>query len=513
MNKFLTPFRVGLLVIVSGAILFYLLTAVRKGGMTEDESIRVFALFQDASGLGRRSRVQIAGIAVGEIDDIQLIGKRAKVWIKIRRDVTVRENASIAKRSESLLGDYMLDLDPGYEPAAPLKSGDEIKRVIDKQGMDAALDSLSRIAADVEQVTYALRVSLGGDAGAQSISEIVNSLKSVAAGLDRTVQENEEKLSAILSNAETISRDVAGITQSQRENVESILVNVEVVSRDARDVVAAVKQIIGSGEQDANGDVKETIASLRRTVEKLETTVANVEEVTTKIKEGKGTAGVLLADEGLGQKVSETVDDVAAFAQTLTGTKIEAGLRVEYGFAQQSARNTLGVRIIPKPDKYYLIEVVDDARDVVEEVVIQQNPPGTGQPAAQVQRITRDQIKFTAQFAKRYYFTTLRFGITENSGGVGADLHFFDDHLTLKLDAFNFSVTTLQYPRLRSTLRLELLDHIVITAGVDDMLNRPMRDTFSNRLIAGRELFVGGGVFFTDEDLKAILTFVPIPGG
>jgi len=510
-KKLVTPFRVGLLVLFSGALLFYLISFVRKGGMDPDESLRVYAVFQDASGLGKRSRVQIAGIAVGEIDDIQLVGKRAKVWLKIKREVVVRDNASIAKRSESLLGDYMLDLDPGYEPSVPLKDGDEIKKVIDKQGMDAAMDSLSRISADIEQVTYALRKSLGGDKGAESIEQIVKNIESITAGLDRTVAENERKLSAILSDAERISHDLAGITANQRANVESILVNVEVVSRDAREVVAAVKKLVGTGSE--GEDVKETVASLRSTVEKLERTISNVEEVSQKIKEGKGTAGALLSDERLGQKISETVDDVAAFAQTLTQTKVEVGLRAEYGFGQGSANNTLGVRIIPKPDKYYLIEIVDDARDVVEEVVIQQNPPAAGQPGTQIQRITRDQVKFTAQFAKRYYFTTLRFGITENSGGVGADLHFFNDALTLKLDAFNFSVTTLQYPRLRGALRLHLLDHIVLSAGIDDVLNTPMRDAFSNRLIAGRDIFLGGGIYFTDDDIKAILTFVPLPGG
>jgi phospholipid/cholesterol/gamma-HCH transport system substrate-binding protein len=45
---------------------------------------------------------------------------------------------------------------------------------------------------------------------------------------------------------------------------------------------------------------------------------------------------------------------------------------------------------------------------------------------------------------------------------------------------------------------------------VDDVLNDPVRDpAVSNRLIAGRDLFVGLGVFFTDDDLKSILPFAP----
>ena len=46
---------------------------------------------------------------------------------------------------------------------------------------------------------------------------------------------------------------------------------------------------------------------------------------------------------------------------------------------------------------------------------------------------------------------------------------------------------------------------------MDDILNDPRRDTNTRRLIAGRDFFFGGGIFFTDDDLKAILPVVPTP--
>jgi phospholipid/cholesterol/gamma-HCH transport system substrate-binding protein len=94
---------------------------------------------------------------------------------------------------------------------------------------------------------------------------------------------------------------------------------------------------------------------------------------------------------------------------------------------------------------------------------------------------------------------------------VGADLHFLEDALTLKMDAFNFSAEELRYPRLRATLRAQAFDHLFVIAGMDDILNAQQRDTATNRLIAGRDWFFGGGIFFTDDDLKAILPSVPTP--
>jgi phospholipid/cholesterol/gamma-HCH transport system substrate-binding protein len=131
----------------------------------------------------------------------------------------------------------------------------------------------------------------------------------------------------------------------------------------------------------------------------------------------------------------------------------------------------------------------------VEVQVVQNNPPNTGQPVTQTQKVTKETFKISAQLAKRYYFTTLRFGLIESTGGVGADLHFLKDVLELKLDAFNFSAEELRYPRLRATLRAQAFDHLFVTVGMDDILNAQQRDTATNRLIAGRDFFFGGGLF------------------
>jgi len=516
MKRLLTPFRVGLLVIFAGGLLFVLLNFVKKGGMSEREALTVYGIFKDASGLGRRSRVQIAGIPVGEISDIELQGNRAKVWLKVRRDIPVHEDATLKKRSESMLGDYMLDLYAGSDGARLLQNGDEIRTVIDAQGMDQLLDQASLIASDVREVTASLRRALGGEKGAQSLEQLVANLVSTSAELDRVVRDNSAQLGQIVDNVEAISADVRGITGREKDSVDRIIQNVEQVSADAREVARALREAVGQPEAPGPGVERQGgpapgEASVRETLARLDRTLANVEEVTRNLKEGKGTAGELLSDERLGKKVAETVEDLSDYANRLTRLQTELGIRSEYLFAQGAGKNIITLRLIPRPDKFYLLEAVDDPRGEVQEVLVQNNPPSTGQPTTQVQRVTKDAFKFTAQVAKRYYFTTLRIGVMESTGGVGADLNFFDDQLQLKVDAFNFSVQALAYPRLRATLRLNLLDHMVATVGMDDILNREVRDSFSNRMLLGRDFFVGGGVYFTDEDLKAVLPVVPIP--
>ncbi|WP_257449505.1 MlaD family protein [Archangium lipolyticum] len=507
MKKLVTPFRVGLLVLVAGGFLFGFILFTRKGGLGKDESIQVYAYFRDASGLGPKSRIQIAGIPVGEVEDVKLEGTRARVTVRVRRDVALHQDAALIKRSESLLGDYLLDLNPGSEVMPPMEEGGEIRKVIDVQGMEAVFASLSQITSDIQQVTGALRDVLGGDKGTGSLERIIASLVRVSESVDLTVRSSAERLDAILRNFEGVSADVRGITADNEESVGHIVHNIEIITRDTREVLSTVQKIVGGS---AEGDLKESVSSLKQTMNRLDKTLANLEEITSRVNRGEGAVGALVADKRLGQKISESVEDLSDFSSKLTGLQTEVGLQATYMLGHGASKNSLSVRLAPKPDKYYLLELVDDPRGTTETQYVQTNPPSSGDPVLQKQKITREGFKFSAQFAKRYYFTTLRFGIIESTGGVGADFHFFKDHLMLKLDAFNFSVDELRYPRLRASLRAQAFDRLFITAGLDDIFNNPVRDN-NRRMLGGRDFFFGGGIYFTDDDLKAILPAVPTP--
>lgn len=517
MKKILTPFRVGLLVIAAGTILFFFLTFVKKGGMKEDEAVHVFAYFRDASGLTRRSRVQIAGIPVGEISEIKLEGMRAKVFLKVKKEVQVRENASLTKRSESLLGDYMLDLTPGTEDQPELQNGGEIKRVIDAQGMEQIFGTLSAITSDIQAVTKSLRNVLGGEQGQGSMEAIVQNLVKLTEAVDKTIRDSASKLDAILVNVEAVSGDVRKLTAREQDSVRNIVENIETISKDVKDVMASVKRIVGENE----GEVAGGVSDVKQTLARLDRTLANLEEVTGKIKDGKGAVGALVADEKIGQKVSDTVEDVADFAGRLTNLEVEVGVKADYLVNQSAAKTFLQLRLVPKPDKYYLLEAIDDPRGSVETQYVQANPPNAGAPVVQKQTVTRDAIKFSAQFAKRYSFLTLRFGIIESTGGLGGDINipikFFyysrwlEDALVLKVDAFNFSIEALRFPRLRASVRFTPFEHVYVNVGVDDVLNNPNRDSLTNRLISGRDFFFGAGIYFTDADIKSLLPVIPTP--
>src|SRR5205823_8968406 len=81
-------------------------------------------------------------------------------------------------------------------------------------------------------------------------------------------------------------------------------------------------------------------------------------------------------------------------------------------------KNYFGIRIIPRPDKWYGIELVDDPRGVTKQVrTVNKVTCPTGQtcgsfyPDAVQQTTTERQLKFSAYLAKRYGPVSGKFGI------------------------------------------------------------------------------------------------------
>ncbi len=118
--------RVGLMVLVGivGSVLVYRYVDERSQA---GEGYRVYALFGDAQGLIPKSRVVIAGIPVGFIDEITLeacdestdedcTGSRARVDVLIDANVPLYDDASIVMRTVSLLGEKVLVIEPGGPP-------------------------------------------------------------------------------------------------------------------------------------------------------------------------------------------------------------------------------------------------------------------------------------------------------------------------------------------------------------------------------------------------------------
>ena len=140
-----------------------------------------------------------------------------------------------------------------------------------------------------------------------------------------------------------------------------------------------------------------------------------------------------------------------------------------------------------------------------------QPPSNSFFPSQYTQITTERQLKFSAYLAKRYGAISGRFGILENTGGFGLKLHLLNDSLILSGDIFEFANPLKPHPRIKLYADYRFLDHLFITAGADDVANPRVLDSETpTRVVSGKDFFFGAGFYFTDDDIKLLLSALPI---
>ena len=537
MQSFWTPLRVGLVVALSVAAFGFGLYLIGADKFGANRTYMVYAIFDDATGLGVRSRVQIAGIPIGQVERVELDQQvsKAKVWLRVRRQFVLHRDATITKRSESILGDFLLDISPGSPDQPVLNDGDEIRIVIRQPSMTDVFQSLNKIAGDISDITGNLRKVLGGTEGEDNMRTLVARLLRISEGIERIINQSGAKLDATLANFQRFSGDLAKISSNESDDVVAILQNTRDATREARDILRTIGQVVGSN-QPGQGDFKDSVKSLKSNLAKLDASLTNVQEITDKINKGQGTVGHLINDDKLARNLDRASSSLTNLLGGAERLKIEVSWRSELmvgapgggtvdsstnlaGITANTAynpwtKNYFGIRIIPRPDKWYGFEIVDDPRGFTRQVRTT-NTASCGTlvcypnfPDTVISTATERQLKFSVYLAKRYGAISGRFGILENTGGVGIKAHLLNDALTLSADAFEFA-SPLDYhphPRIKIYADFRFLDHLFITAGGDDLMNPPrVQSPELTRIISGRDFFLGAGLYFTDEDISKLI--------
>ena len=531
MSNVVTPFKVGILTLVGIAAGIFMLATFTSDGLNAAENKQVYAMFDDVTGLAVKSRVRLAGIAVGEIESIRLEGRRARVTLLVRKDIELKEGiavqaqgdkgpslyykngATVSKKQASLIGDSFLEITPG-EQGAIIQEGEQIHNVRGGLPIDQIFEKLNGITTDIQNVTSALSSVLGGDQGARNIEQIIKDLQNILATVNRFVVDNTQTLGLVLDDAKAISSNVRGLSRTGSNSITEILDDSKVVVRDAKAIVQEVRYVVGQSSDDVQagiGSMSGTLIRLQSTLDSLNYSLQNIQDITDKVNEGEGTLGALVNDPSIAENADGLLVDARSVTAPLARLRTIVGLRSEYHFVSGEFKNFLSLKLQPSRDKYYLLEVIDDFRGVPSVTRETVTNPETGNEEIRETRTVTDDLKFSFLFAYTAQVTswlamTGRFGLMESTGGVGANLLLFEDRsLNVQADLFDFQFN--DSPRVRIFATYGVMPYLNITAGFDDILNSNNPES----ALDGRNFYMGLGFSLTDDDLKALLTATGVP--
>jgi phospholipid/cholesterol/gamma-HCH transport system substrate-binding protein len=482
---------VGALVIAAVALagIIFKLTTERVG---KNKGFTVWALFHDAKGIYEKSRVLSAGLEVGQIEDRRLDPSGlARITIRILPDkVKVYENAVVAKRAASLLGEFYLDLDPGTpiengKTQKELGEGAQIIHVVEPVEMGQIIEQVGATLPILRDILKDVRELTSGQ------------VKEIADNVNEMISKNSVTLDRLLQRVDHIAANVEGITTSESKDVEEAL-------RNIKDITVGVKSLVGTSE----GQVTETGQKLRGSVDKLQASIdslehslKNMEKVSGKVSEGEGTIGRLVNDPAIANNIEQITDDASTFVKGLSRLQTIVGLRMEYNYLANTYKSYFQIQIAPRPDKFYLIELVDDPRGLREQSTeIHEDSRG---PYSDIVVKTSQKLRVSFQLGKCIAAVCGRFGIKESTGGLGVDLHLLDDMLTLSADVFDAQSNS--HPRFQGRAYVSVYKRYVqLIGGVDDVFNyTPTRGGAGGFF----DWFFGAQLRFNDEDLKSLLLF------
>ncbi len=495
--------------IIAIAVFAYL--AVQVGYLQppwKKEGYNLSVKFPTVIGLEVGAQVRVSGVRSGEVINIVLEESIPIVTMRILPDVAIREGATATIASLGLMGEKYIEISPGKPDGRILGEGDSING-IEPISIDMMVDSMNSLGKDIKAITESLRLTIGTQEGQASLASIIEHIENAARNLDVTVESSRQDFVEAMENIRAISGELRDAIGANREKVDNSIGNIEVISADLRanlpELLAKLDNIsekldrIITENQDKVGkavdDVKVAAAELKDTVSK-------VKSVASKIDQGEGTIGKLINDDYTVRKLNSTMDsldETLGTAKRLFGRlerfRTDLGFRSEYFTDAEEIKSYVTLKFLPREDKYFLLEVVDDPFGYVKDTEITTTTTIDGSEVTEYthQHKVESRFKITAQLAKEFGYFTLRGGLIESTGGFGVDLNLFAGHWMVSLDGFDFGREDME-AHLRLDSRIYPHRNFFIHFGWDDFLQTKQDN-----------IYIGAGFIYTDEDIKYLL--------
>jgi phospholipid/cholesterol/gamma-HCH transport system substrate-binding protein len=232
-------FRIGLFVVIGFAVLLIFIFAIGSQEKMFHRKTEIFAKFKTVSGLKSGAQVQMAGIAIGSVTDIELPKTptdSVRVTMKIvdRAMHLVRRNSTAVISTEGLIGDKIIMIENGAGPSAAVAEGNFIagesptdySKYVDT--LESAINNVNRLTSEATLLLAGLRNGEG------SIGKLLT---------DDALYRDIHKLS-VESQATMIA--ARGQVERVGAQVERVGVRVEGLASDVDNILSGVKRGEGS---------------------------------------------------------------------------------------------------------------------------------------------------------------------------------------------------------------------------------------------------------------------------
>lgn len=240
-------------------------------------------LYNNVNGLQEGNPITIAGLAVGKVEELKLVGTAIAVKVQIQNKVQFPVDSKAYIKSSSLMGGKLIAITPGIESEI-LHDGDTLTGAYEAD-LTELTSTLAPISSNILGILERVNTTFD-EKTRRNIQNILTDVNRSSTELERIIHVEGQRLdfaignfSAFSSNLSRFAVNLDSIALSQRTNLDTSMATIRIVA-----------------------------ANLQQASENLRSTTQSLDVVLNKIEKGHGTLGKLVHEE----KLYNDVDSLAA---------------------------------------------------------------------------------------------------------------------------------------------------------------------------------------------------------
>lgn len=278
--------KLGLFVVAGSLLLILGLYMIGKNKNIFGRTVTITTYFDNISGLQPGNNVRFSGIDIGTVDAVRIINDSTiEVSMNINNEMVeiIRSNSVASIGTDGLMGNKLINIDPGTADAAKIEDGSTIPSVksVDTEKMLRTLESTN---LNVEQITA-------------NLIEITNNINQSRGTLYTMLMDTSlaSSLHSTLSNIEDIS-----------VNINQFSYGLSQMSTDIRKGKGAIGALVNDTGSVAE-NLTATMEHLHRSSEKIDAASTQLNDILFSIKNGKGSAGALITDSAMAGQLRRSI--------------------------------------------------------------------------------------------------------------------------------------------------------------------------------------------------------------
>ncbi len=301
--------RVGLFLVVAFFILIALFELVGKETIFV-RMVEYRTSFKSIPGLKVGDPVRLAGVDIGTVKEIRVVGARVEVAMRVKPGSPVKTDSTATIKLTSLLGTNFVDITFG-SPTAPIAPDGSLLASSEPPDLNVLLARLNDAAGDIQTLARQFNEGLGKSmepiaSAFQSMDKIAKKVETGQGTLGKLINDDQlyREIQTMAGNLNKVSDQIARGqgTLGKLVNDETMYKDLQALTTDLRGSAATFNRMmrdVESGKGTLGKLVKDEglYNEARQTLTEARTTLSSFRTMSQKISQGQGTLGRLLNDD------------------------------------------------------------------------------------------------------------------------------------------------------------------------------------------------------------------------